>query len=77
MKKKDIILVNVCIVKFSKYDIESMRQFWSKIKDKFEATIDRKYVKVNRHINDLIIKRKVNIKALHKLGHATRDDDYT
>ncbi len=26
-KKEDIILVNVCIAKFSKYDIESMRRF--------------------------------------------------
>ncbi len=76
-KKKDIILVNVCIVRFSKYDIKSMRRFWSKIRGKFEATIDRKYVEINRHINDLIIKRKVDIKASHKLGHAIQDDDYT
>ncbi len=76
-KKEDIILVNVCIARFSKYDIESMRRFWSKIRDKLEMTIDRKYVGVNRHINDLIIKRKVDIKASHKLGHAIRDDNYT
>ncbi len=76
-KKKDIILANVCIARFSKYDIESMRQFWNKIRGKFETTIDCKYVEINRHINDLIIKRKVNIKVSHKLGHAIRDDDYT
>ena len=76
-KKEDIILANVCIARFSKYDIESMRRFWSKIRGKFEATIDRKYVEVNRHMNNLIIKRKVDIKASHKLEHATRDDDYT
>jgi len=76
-KKKNIILVNVCIARFSKYDIKSMQQFWSKIKDKFEATIDCKYVEINRHINNLIIKRKVNIKALHKLEYATRNNNYT
>jgi len=76
-KEEDIILANVCIARSSKYGIESMRRFWSKIRGKFEAAIDRKYAGVNRHINDLIIKRKADIKASHKSGHAARDDDYT
>jgi len=76
MKKKNIILINVCITKFAKYDNEFMQRFWSKIKKKFEKTINHTYVKVNKHINDLIIKRKVNIKVSHKLKYATRDEDY-
>ncbi len=70
-KEEDIILVNVCIARFSKYDIKSMSRFWSKIRDKFKTTIDRKYVEIKQYINNLIIKRKVDIKVLHKLEYAT------
>jgi len=76
-KEKDIILANVCIARSSKYGIESMRRFWSKIRGKFESAIGRKYAGVSRHMDDLVIKRKANIKASHKSGHAARDDDYT
>lgn len=76
-KKKDIILVNICIVRFLKYGIESIRRFWDKIKDKFETTIDRKYAEVCRYINNFIIKRKANIKVSHKLEYAARDNNYT
>jgi len=70
-KKENIILVNVCIARFLKYDIKFMSRFWSKIRDKFKTTIDRKYVEINQYINNLIIKRKVDIKVLHKLEYAT------
>ena len=75
-KKNNIILINICIVRFSKYNIESMRRFWSKIKSKFETTIDRKYVDISRYIDNLIIKRKANIKALYKSRYAIHDNNY-
>jgi len=48
-----------------------MQQFWSKIRDKFETIIDCKYAKINQYINNLIIKKKVDIKTLYKLEYTT------
>ena len=48
----------------------------SKIRNKFENAINRKYVKISKHINNLVIKRKANIKTLHKLEYVARDNNY-
>jgi len=48
-----------------------------KFRSKFKTAIDRKYAGVSRHIDDLITKRKADIKASHKSGHAARDDKHT
>ncbi len=52
-----------------------MQRFQNKIRKKFETTIDRKYVNVNRRIKHLISKRKANIKVLHKSSYAIRDNN--
>lgn len=76
-EEDDIILANMCIARSTKYGIETMQQFWDKIKKKFEKAIDRKYVGVSRRMEDLVAKRKADMKALPKSGHAARDDDWT
>jgi len=76
-EEDDIILANMCIARSAKYGIETMQHFWDKIRKKFEKAIGRKYVGVSRRMEDLIVKRKTDIKASHKSGHAARDDDWT
>ena len=65
----------MCVTRFTKYDIETMQRFWNKIRKRFETTIDRKYVNINRRIKHLISKRKVDIRILHKSNYATRDNN--
>jgi hypothetical protein len=76
-EEDDVILANMCVTKSAKYGIETMQRFWDKIRKRFEIAIGRKYVDVSRRMKHLVSKRKVDIRASHKSGHATRDDDWT
>lgn len=76
-EEDDIVLANMCIARSTKYGIETMQQFWNKIRKRFEKAIGRKYVDVSRRMEDLVAKKKADIRASHKSDHAARDDDWT
>jgi len=76
-EEDDVILANMCVARSAKYGIETMQRFWDKIRKRFETAIGRKYVDVSRRMKHLVSKRKADIRASHKSGHAARDDDWT
>jgi hypothetical protein len=76
-EEDDVIRANMCVARSAKYGTETMQRFWDKIRNRFEKAIGRKHIGVNRRMDDLVIKRKVDIRVSHKCGHAARDDHWT